>query len=279
MLHFIKNLEDKTWCKIRKIESAELDITNRSLTVLKLLEEMFGQLKEFIINYRFRDENEEILFFKEIKPRMLCKLLYYRKIYNIEMNRPLCGLEASRNCLKLELNNIQDYISKRLDFYRYYRSGATYMDKVYFLRGTVREADQYLDSFEFERDPLFSTGADFRVAKILAGDMLREYLTRELRALDAHESVPLPDVRLTWLESKTALCEQIFAWHAKGTFGNIPLTRLSSYIQKVFNVELNSNLPRTFNDMSLRNDPTPYLDSLIDALLVKMKRTKKKRSK
>ena len=210
---------------------------------------------------------------------MLCKLLYYRKIYNIEMNRPLCGLEASRNYLKLELNNIQDYISKRLDFYRYYRSGATYMDKVYFLRGTVREADQYLDSFEFERDPLFSTGADFRVAKILAGDMLREYLTRELRALDAHESVPLPDVRLTWLESKTALCEQIFAWHAKGTFGNIPLTRLSSYIQKVFNVELNSNLPRTFNDMSLRNDPTPYLDSLIDALLVKMKRTKKKRSK
>lgn len=279
MLHFIKNLEDKTWCKIRKIESAELDITNRSLTVLKLLEEMFGQLKEFIINYRFRDENEEILFFKEIKPRMLCKLLYYRKIYNIEMNRPLCGLEASRNYLKLELNNIQDYISKRLDFYRYYRSGATYMDKVYFLRGTVREADQYLDSFEFERDPLFSTGADFRVAKILAGDMLREYLTRELRALDAHESVPLPDVRLTWLESKTALCEQIFAWHAKGTFGNIPLTRLSAYIQKVFNVELNSNLPRTFNDMSLRNDPTPYLDSLIDALLVKMKRIKKKRSK
>ena len=279
MLHFIKNLEDKTWRKIREIESAGLDITNRSLAVLKLQEEMFGQLKEFIINYRFRDENEEILFFKEIKPRMLCKLLYYRKIYNIEMNRPLCGLEASRNYLKLELNNIQDYISKRLDFYRYYRSGATYMDKVYFLRGTVREADQYLDSFEFERDPLFSTGADFRVAKILAGDMLREYLTRELRALDAHESVPLPDVRLTWLESKTALCEQIFAWHAKGTFGNIPLTRLSSYIQKVFNVELNSNLPRTFNDMSLRNDPTPYLDSLIDALLVKMKRTKKKRSK
>ncbi len=279
MLHFIKNLEDKTWRKIREIESAGLDITNRSLAVLKLQEEMFGQLKEFIINYRFRDENEEILFFKEIKPRMLCKLLYYRKIYNIEMNRPLCGLDASRNYLKSELDNIQDYISKRLDFYRYYRSGATYMDKVYFLRGTVREADQYLDSFEFERDPLFSTGADFRVAKILAGDMLREYLTNELRALDARESAPLPDVRLTWQESKTALCEQIFAWHAKGTFGNIPLTRLSAYIQKVFNVELNSNLPRTFNDMSLRNDPTPYLDSLIDALLVKMKRIKKKRSK
>ena len=81
---------------------------------------------------------------------------------------------------------------------------------------------------------------------------------------------------MTWTESKTDLCELIFALHAKGVFGHTPLTRLANYIQKVFNVELNSNFSRTFNDMSLRNDPTPFLDSLTDALLEKMKRPKRK---
>lgn len=277
MFKFVKNIEDETGRSIRKIEAVESNVTIRSLAISKLFEDEFGRLKEFIGAYRFKDEDEEILFFKEIKPRIFCKLIYHRKVYNIEMNRPLSGVDACRIYLKRELDDIQDYINKRLDFYRYYRSGATYMDKVYFLRGAVYEADQYLDCFYFERDPLFSTGADFRVAKILAGDMLREYLIGELRALEEPEAGRRPDVRLTWQDSKTDLCEQIFAWHAKGSFGNIPLTRLAAYIQKVFNIELNSNLTRTFSDMSLRNDPTPYLDSLIDALLGRMKRTKKRR--
>ena len=84
-------------------------------------------------------------------------------------------------------------------------------------------------------------------------------------------------VRLTWQDSKTGLCENIFAWHAKGSFGNIPLTRLAGYIQQVFNIDLGSNLSRTFGEMSLRNDPTPYLDSMTDALLRRMKRPKRKR--
>ena len=84
-------------------------------------------------------------------------------------------------------------------------------------------------------------------------------------------------VRLTWQDSKTGLCENIFAWHAKGSFGNIPLTRLAGYIQQVFNIDLSSNLSRTFGEMRLRNDPTPYLDSMTAALLKRMKRTRGKR--
>ena len=83
--------------------------------------------------------------------------------------------------------------------------------------------------------------------------------------------------RLTWQDSKTGLCEIIFAWQARGSFGNIPMTKLVAYIQQVFNIDLGSNLSRTFGEMRLRNDPTPYLDSMTDALLRKMKRTKIKR--
>lgn len=126
--------------------------------------------------------------------------------------------------LNQELDNIQDYNHKRLDFYRYYRSGATHLDKVYFLRNASHDVGQYFDSFYFERDPMFSTSGDFRVAKILAGDMLNQYLLNELSKLEMCKIEAQSDIRLVWLNSKTDLCELIFALHAKGTFGDIPLT-------------------------------------------------------
>lgn len=277
MIHYIKELEAKINLYIREVESEEINPMNRSLSISNKLEEAIGGLKAFIKTYSFKDIREEIRFFKEIKPRIHCRLIYYRKVYNLELNRPLGGMTNNQNYFQWELEHIQEYINKHLDFYRYYRSGVTYMDELYFVRGTKPVSNMYLDSFSFERDPQFSTEGDFMVAKILAYDLLQQYLIGELLHLEESDIAYRAEARLTWTESKTDLCELIFALHAKGVFGHTPLTRLANYIQKVFNVELNSNFSRTFNDISLRNDPTPFLDSLTDALLEKMKRPKRRR--
>ena len=168
MIHYIKELEAKINLYIREVESEEINLMNRSLSISNKLEEAIGGLKAFIKTYSFKDMREEILFFKEIKPRIHCRLIYYRKVYNLELNRPLGGMTNNQNYFQWELEHIQEYINKHLDFYRYYRSGATYMDEIYFVRGTKPVSNMYLDSFSFERDPQFSTEGDFMVAKILA---------------------------------------------------------------------------------------------------------------
>jgi hypothetical protein len=48
----------------------------------------YNQLKTFFLSYNFQSEEEEIMFFKEIKPRLYFRLIYYHKLYNIEMDRP-----------------------------------------------------------------------------------------------------------------------------------------------------------------------------------------------
>ena len=138
------HIAEKTERDIRKIESSEDEIISRALAVSLLLEKVFDKLKQFISTYEFQSEADEIEFFKEIKPRIFCKLIYYRKIYNIEMNRPVSGPDSVKAYLNRELDNIQDYNHKRLDFYRYYRSGASYLDNVYFLRNV---SHQYLVNF------------------------------------------------------------------------------------------------------------------------------------
>ena len=200
MIAFIEKLNSEVLRSIERIESRDTDVLKKSLEASRVLGEAFDRLKQYIIGYRFQNDDEEIKFFKEIKPRLFCRLIYYRKLYNIEMNRPVGSIEAQREYLDAHVRAINAYTQKRLDFIRYFRSGATHLDSLYFL----------LDS--------------------------------------------------------------------KGCFGNVPLTQLASYISNAFNVHLDMNLSRTFCDMKIRNNPTPWLDKAKEALLKRMqtwKRNKK----
>ena len=255
-----------------------MNVLKKSLEASLVLGDAFLRLKEFISTYAFQDEDEEIEFFKVIKPRLFYRLIYYRKVYNIEMNRPL-GVASQRSYLVDEIKAVNRYNAKRSDFVRYYRSGLTHLDSMYYLRGSV-DAALYLETFHYERDPLFSTNCDFKVARILANEKLIRYLTKELEALEQHQTEPpLPRVRIVWNGTKTELVEQIFAWDSRKIFGNTPLTKLADYIQIVFNIELDRNFSRTFGDMRIRNNKTPFLDSLKEALLRRMNRPSRNKDK
>ncbi len=269
MRTFTTNLEREVDKKIRKIMDANVTIIKKSFEASSVLAEAFNKLRDFITNYSFQSVDEEIDFFKNIKPRIFHKLLYFRKVYNIEMNRPL-GIDAQRAYLIDEMNAISRYNEKRSDFIRYYRSNLTSQDELYYLRGRT-DLTLYLESSYYERDPMFSTNCDFKLARVMAHEKLIEYITEELKFLDIKQSNELsPYVRLTWNGSKTELTELIFALHSKQSFGNIPLTQLYNYIQMVFNIELDKNFSRTFSDMRIRNSQTPFLDKLKSALLHKM---------
>ena len=205
MFDFVGTLEKDVEKKLKKIECSDLNILKKSLEASLVLGDAFQRMRDFVATYTFKNEAEEIRFFKEIKPRLFYRLLYYRKVYNIEMNRPV-GIESQRAYLNDELAAINRYNNKRSDFIHYYRSGLTHLDSLYYLRGRVDTA-LYLESFHYERDPKFSTNADFKVAKLLANELLSVYLKGELEVLEyikphISDADSLPVVRLTWQDSK-----------------------------------------------------------------------------
>lgn len=269
---FVSNLEKEITGRLKKIELSDLNILKKSLEASLVLGDAFQQLREFIDSHIFNNEAEEIEFFKVIKPRLYHRLLYYRKVYNIEMNRPV-GVDSQKAYLIDEIKAINRYNTKHSDFVRYYRSGMTHLDSLYYLRNRT-DVSLYLESFHYERDPKFSTNADFKVAKLLANELLSAYLKGELEALEYVKTAStdsLPPVRLTWQDSKTDLTELIYMLDSKHSFGNVPLTQLAAYITNVFNIQLDTNLSRTFCDMKLRNNPTPWIDKAKQALLQRMR--------
>ena len=136
----IKNIAEKLEHQIRM---HELDLNDRIKDIpqiILLLEQGFSELKEIVSFYKFKSEMDEIFFFKIIKPKFFSKLIYYRKVYNIEMMRPNGQDCVLKNYFINELNQLENFYNKNIDFYKYYRSGSTHLDKYFFLRGKLNRA-------------------------------------------------------------------------------------------------------------------------------------------
>jgi hypothetical protein len=276
MKQYIQILFERISNGIQALDLEEDDIFKKSHKATSLLEKAFNELKVYTSDYSFKDETEEIQFFKETKPQIFSKLIYYSTIYKIEMNRPTGSDIIQKAYTIKQLDRLKVFFDNNNDFYRYYRSGSTDLDRHYFLRG---KQDIHLnrDSFYFERDPKFFTEFDSKVATILANDMLSIYLKAELLKFEQpstneFKTTNFPKVKVTWTDSKVALVELIYALYSTGSFNNgtSDLKSLSFYFENVFNVEL-GDIYRTYLEIRGRKgNRMQYLDELRKKLTARM---------
>lgn len=210
--------------------------------------------------------SDEINFFKNIKPLFASRLIYFISVYNIETNRPNGSVKFKRKYLQLELGKIKNYFDTNLDFYRYYRTGSTYLDHKYFVRGK-QDIRLNIDTYVYETDPEFSTSHDFKISTILANDLLQVYLENELNKLDFQTidrpNSLIPKNMVSWTGSKVALIELMYALHTSGQFNNgqADVKAIAAYFEKIFDIEL-GNYYRVYLEMKIRQSPTKFIDSL-----------------
>ena len=70
MIQFTSSLKKEVDIKVEQIECSEVSVITKSLEASRMIADAFNQLKTFILSYDFQGEDEEILFFKEIKPKL-----------------------------------------------------------------------------------------------------------------------------------------------------------------------------------------------------------------
>lgn len=74
--------------EIDKIDLNGYDIIEVSLSMVHRLQNILTDLRNELKNYIFTSKEEEIFFFKNQKPELLSRLLYFHKIYRIEAQCP-----------------------------------------------------------------------------------------------------------------------------------------------------------------------------------------------
>ncbi|WP_248912327.1 RteC domain-containing protein [Gelidibacter algens] len=230
-------------------------------------------LRQKVLEMGFKSTEEEICFFKHIKPQIFSKLIYYVKLFNIESKRPRSSSKFQIKYLNGHINKLQIYFNDNLDFYHYYRRGATTLDEEYFIRGKT-DLRSPTESYHFFVDDQFATSQDTTVAMIMAYDMLIVYLQQEIEKLESNNNayqnaMKNSSSKLFWTGNKTELIELIYALHSSGAInsGTADIKELASVFEQLFNIEL-GNYYHTFIEIRARkSSKTKFMNKLTDSLI------------
>ena len=268
--------------EIDNIDLYGYDIIETSLSMVHHLQNVLVDLRDELQTYTFPTKEEEIYFFKNQKPELLGRLLYFYKIYRIETQCPTGSNEVIRLYINKELDSLTYFFNRNLDLYQYYRSHSTIHDEHYFLRGRT-DIRLCTDSAQFDKDPNFSTGYDYKVAKILANEMLRIYLNKRLQKLECDSYIEdkqtvTTKIPIRFTGKKNALIELGYALVSSGDInhGNIEIKEFMKYLSSIFNIDLGGYYD-AYIAMKERKDQTAYLNLLAEKLSKRMREDDNKR--
>jgi hypothetical protein len=216
---------------------------------------------------------EEIRFFKFIKPKFKSQLIYHQALLNMEIRKPVGEGQVVSEYYLNEIRILRHFFESNLTFYQYVRTESTYLDEYYFVRGNY---DVHLDPDQcmIDFDPTFSTTHDHKLAQVLASELLQEHLEQAIQRINQRDAITQIDAEFNdfdWKQTKCALIELIYSWHATEAFGKKNLKSIVKFIERSFNISL-GNFYDTYDWLCGRPIPTTYLDEMREAFLLRMEK-------
>ena len=231
------------------------------------------KIREYIETHPFENRQQEINFFKYLKPPVMAEKLYALEIYTIETNRPLVDEVSLRVFYEQELKYIRRFFMQHQFLYQYYQLDAVDLDQVFFVR-EAKPTDIIIPSTP-ELDPTFSTAADFLFAKFIAYEKVQDYLMDCLygqgKALQPFRSKK--GRLLEWTGDKSNLVELAYAIHDTMQINNgeVDISDIIDWLEQSLQVNLGRYYKR-FSEMKMRKNVsrTRYLDFMVEMILKHM---------
>lgn len=252
-----------------KLSSKMMRTADEAYQMTLFLKEMLCTIKAKVLKAGFTNEQQEIDFFKNIKPQILGKLIYYNKVFRIETTCPVSNGKIHQNYYENLLKNLKSEYKESIcheDFYRYYRAGRADRDHTYFRLGQINYHDG-LKSGVFEIDLSFSTYYDNKIAYIIANELLYTYILTKINPEENPDTILQngdANKDISWTNSQNALIELIYALYASNSiaYGKIGIRKLALIFQVLFRTPLN-DIHHSFHRMKTRaGSRTAFLDQL-----------------
>lgn len=259
--------------ELKLLKSNYSNTIEDSQRIIILLEQKLKELNKWLKIFCFENKKDEIFFFKELKPSLVSKILYYKYILKIESNLPP-GKKGKRKHYMKALNKATQFGKENREFYEYFRCRATHSDISYFTRRRCKDIINDHSMLLFF-DSKISTSHDYQLANLISKDMLAHYLEHKIDEID-NKSDPnnvFEQINYSWSGTKIDLVELIYALkHAKLiNNGNADVKELATHIGKIFNMELEDSIYRVYQDIKIRKTVrTKFLNSLVDSLNQKL---------
>ena len=264
MLYLINELKQELEKELNTIDKEHAEQFNKAKHSIGCIINCLQEMRSVVCQKEFNSIEDEIHFFKIIKPSVFQCILYFKKIMEIESEMPAGAKNTKRKFLKSHLKKINRFYNDNRDFCRYMRSGMTYLDATYFTREDLNF--NILEPHEcYHFDPSFSTNYDFKASCLLANDKLSGYLDMKLSVIPYNSSFFTAEKSpsICWTDSKIGLTELIYALQSSGCFNNgkADIKEIAHYFFKIFSIQ-NGDYYRDFQEIKNRKNPTKFLETL-----------------
>ena len=140
------------------------------------------QVREELKHYNFKGEEEEIDFFKNVKPLFTSQIEFYTLIYQGILFRPEEDPVKIESFWESEAARLHRFQENKGEFVQYYKSGDTSLDKQYFLRNNNTPRNGIVSKI-YDKNINFSTSHDWLVAALIAQEKYHEYTRGKLKEL------------------------------------------------------------------------------------------------
>lgn len=264
-------LLDQLESRLEQINFETKDPLERMQLAQETISQTTAQLKALLLSYPELGEQDEINFFKHIKPRFYRWEIYYEGIYTIENSIPIAQAEAQIAYFRKEIEYIERFRQQYLFQYEYYKLGATELDSYYFMRAVATRSN-IMPTVQ-EPDGHFSTCLDYLVSKFMAFDMIRSWLIDKVTYLMKNPEASYPsdqqNANKRWTDNKVDLIELAYAIHARGSIdrGKADVKQVIGLLEQAFNIDLGNYYGVFTQNIRLRKkNRTVFIDQLKENL-------------
>lgn len=244
------------------------NLFKRARLGLELSTKTLHHMHDQLLKNPFKNDQDEIYFFKCIKPEPYSFWIYYKQVLYAEEFAEVCLSHLFKNFLHKRISELHEFHREHKQFSLYLQSGRKDLDHVYFLRSQA--SDYEIRTMEHYRYHCFSTAYDHIHGKLLALPKLHKYYQKKLyelehpKAIDPEDDSDFDMPKLRWTGSKAALVELIYALHHTKTLnhGKYGIQEVGRVFQHFFGMELDDMFKVYGEIRSRKKTRTKFLDEL-----------------
>jgi hypothetical protein len=234
MEHFIA-AEKQLIYEIELILQSKADMTVMAKKAAKLIMNTLSSFRKHIREKGFRKDEDEIYFFKNIKPKIHAYLIFFSILSEIETSKYHMSEEEVNNLIDKKIRMFRHIKRDNLDFVTYYMEGLSHLDRQYFLRPSdIQKVTRH--STTMMLDPELSTTYDVVAANIIAHQLLIKFLFPEKQ-----NNAKLPaSSKLKWTASKADFIELVYGLQTSAAvnYGDVEIKELCQALQSIFQVHI-----------------------------------------
>jgi hypothetical protein len=239
---------------------------------VSLIKEKLSTIRKRVRETGFETEEDEIYFFRKVKPPIHGYLIFFSILSEIETCKMLMTEDELNTLINKKFSKFRKVMRDNSEFVAYYSQNMTHLDKTYFLRATeIVNVTSHITSVLL--DPDFNTVYDVVLANFYAMQMLQNHLSIPVHLKEEIRKV-FPDLK--WTASKSDFIEFIYGLQASLAVNNgeVEIKELCQAMQSIFQVQIDDPY-RIFIDLTQRKIAhMKFIPKMEEGLLRRIKETK-----